>query len=471
MDADLGELTARGGPGGDLDVHGDPDAQRHHVARGAAAGLLGSQLVVARLREREVEGAAVVAAVVGRPDRGGDGLGERRDEVAPPHLHRVHPDLHREQIHGPLDRGRRLGPARAAVRDDGRGVGHHRGRVALDAGDVVDAGGHHAREVRQHGAHLRVAARVLQHGEAVRLDLPVAAAADLHELHLRAAVAHRDHVLRARLVPADRAPEATGQPGDEQLLRVGAGLGAEAATHVRRDDPHLLGRQPEDLGEAVANAVRVLRRDEHVEAALAVPRGRRASRLHRARGDALVQDLPAGHDLAAVEERFVAAEVELDRAVRAVLREQHRGIGGRRLGVDDHLERLVVGPYELRRVLALIGALGDDDRDRLAHEAHGAGGEDRTAHRPRRHPGRHRADVEVRRGEDGEHAGRAQRVLDVDGERRMRGGRAHEGREGGAVEQRVGEVGDVRAADGEEPRVLGPDDAVAEDAHRWCCPS
>ena len=43
---DRAELGA-GCAGGDLDVHRDADAERHRVAGGAAAGLLGPELVVA----------------------------------------------------------------------------------------------------------------------------------------------------------------------------------------------------------------------------------------------------------------------------------------------------------------------------------------------------------------------------------------------------------------------------------------
>ena len=66
-------------------------------------------------------------------------------------------------------------------------------------------------------------------------------------------------------------------------------------------------------------------------------------RLHRHRREPLVHEPPLHHELGAVEDRRVLAEVELDREVRAVLGEQQRrAVGERRLGVDHHGQRLVV---------------------------------------------------------------------------------------------------------------------------------
>ena len=61
---------------GDLDVRADADAQLLHVARRAAAGLLGAQVGVAGGGERLVERGLVVAHVVGLADGGGVRLEE-----------------------------------------------------------------------------------------------------------------------------------------------------------------------------------------------------------------------------------------------------------------------------------------------------------------------------------------------------------------------------------------------------------
>ena len=89
---DLGELGLAGrGPGGDLDVGRDPDAELHRVAGLTPPGLLGPQRVVAGGRQGPVERARVVAAVVGGAGLGGVGEGVSGDQVAPPHLGRVEP--------------------------------------------------------------------------------------------------------------------------------------------------------------------------------------------------------------------------------------------------------------------------------------------------------------------------------------------------------------------------------------------
>ncbi len=52
-----------------------------------------------------------------------------------------------------------------------------------------------------------------------------------------------------------------------------------------------------------------------------------------------------------------------------------RGGGHRGLGIDEHLERVVVDDHLLGGVLALAAGLADDDGDRLADEAHLADGQ------------------------------------------------------------------------------------------------
>src|SRR5205807_4075243 len=75
------ELAA-GDAAGDLHVHGQADAQLHHVARLPAAALLLPQPVVARGLQGQVQASGVVPAVVGGPRRGGEGEGVGGYEVA-----------------------------------------------------------------------------------------------------------------------------------------------------------------------------------------------------------------------------------------------------------------------------------------------------------------------------------------------------------------------------------------------------
>ena len=85
----------------------------------------------------------------------------------------------------------------------------------------------------------------------------------------------------------------------------------------------------------------------------------------------LVHEAPVDHDVGVVEHRRVLAELELDREVRAVLREQQRrAVGERGFGVDDDGQRVVVDDHRLGRVDGLRPGLGDDRGDDVADEAH-----------------------------------------------------------------------------------------------------
>jgi hypothetical protein len=128
-----------GAEAGELDVGAQPDPELLHVAVGAALGLLLAQLVVAGGLEHEVQGARVLARVIG-------GAGDRlvgevagRDEVAPAQLGRVHVELLGQLVHGALDERGRLRAPRSAVGADRRRVGHHAAKAEVHARDHIDA--------------------------------------------------------------------------------------------------------------------------------------------------------------------------------------------------------------------------------------------------------------------------------------------------------------------------------------------
>ena len=241
VDLDAAVLPLLGRSARDLhvDAHADPELAR--IAARPALGLLAAQRGVVRCGERLVERAVVVADVVGLADDRGVRLVELGDQVGPAHIDRVHPDLRRVQVHRPLDRRGRLRPPGAPVGHDRCGVGDDRGGVALDLRDGVHARrhgtGHHG---GQDGAHLGERAAVLQHVQPVGEDLAVPGAADGDALHLGPAVTEGDHGFAAGLPPEHRAAELLGEAPEQQLLRVGADLGAEAAADVRREDADLV---------------------------------------------------------------------------------------------------------------------------------------------------------------------------------------------------------------------------------------
>ncbi len=120
-----GAVLAAGHAGRPVDEHRDADAEGHAVAAGPAVGLLPAEVVVPDGVEREIEGAAVVAAVVGEAGRARPGELVGPEEVRAPDGHRVEAELLGEEVDGPIDEGAGLRSAGAAVGRGRRGVGQH----------------------------------------------------------------------------------------------------------------------------------------------------------------------------------------------------------------------------------------------------------------------------------------------------------------------------------------------------------
>ncbi len=429
----------------------------------ATALLLLAQSAVVRRLEREVERALVVARVVAGTRGRGQRERVRREEVAPPHLGRVVPELGREEVHRPLDRLRGLGSAGAAERARRGRVGDDAHRVGLDLRDGVDTARHQRREAREDGADPRVRPRLLHHPQAVGLDVPVAAAAD-RELEMRCpAVGHRDHVLAPRLGPADGTSRLAREPGHEDLLDTEK-LRPEAPTDVGRDDAHLGGLESEDRREVPSVLVRRLRREPERQPPVVAHDGGAHPRLERARGHPLAHEAAGDHDVAAVEQGFVP----FHRVARAHVRtrlgmEQHVALE-RRAGIDHDGERVVVHCDELGGVDTCTPRLADDDRDDVADEADDTVCEVRSAHplvearhRRRLEP----AEVGVGGREDlHPRQRRYRRRVDL-AESRMRVRRADESRV-----ERIGEleVLDVLAHTAQEPVVLPSEDPLPHHA-------
>jgi hypothetical protein len=258
-----------------------------------------------------------------------------------------------------------------------------------------------------------------------------------------------------------------GEPRQQQVLGRAADLRPEATTDVGGDHPHLLGCEPVGPDERVADAVGPLGRAEDVEAAVGRPRRRRRPALERHPGEPLVHDALGHDDVAAVEQRVVATEVERDGHVRAGVGVEHDLVGGCLLRFDHGGQRIDVDPHGLGGVDALGRLLAQHHGDGFADEPDAPGGEEGAQHRLVEHgDGRsQRGEVDVGPGHDRGHPRHAERVVDVDAEQHTVGdGRPHEGRVQRAVEQRIAEVGAVGAANGQEPGVLDPRDPVAEDA-------
>ena len=213
VDLDRAEL-AGAATGGDLDVGGDADPERHPVAASPALGLLAAEVGVAAHLGGDVERGVVRAAVVG-----GSGQGLEREhvvgeEVAPPQLDRVDVQLESGVIDEPFEQGRGFGPPGAAVRAHRGRVGDGDGHVELDRGEVVGAVGHALGAGRQEGADAGVGATVAEQAYPQTGERAVGAAAEFGVLHLPAAVRLGHEVVAARRRPRHRPPEVSGGGGD-----------------------------------------------------------------------------------------------------------------------------------------------------------------------------------------------------------------------------------------------------------------
>ena len=317
--------------------------------------------------------------------------------------------------------------------------------------------------------------RVLGDLQAVGEHGPVPLAADRDRLPLSPAVGHRDQVLVPGLGPSRGSAELPRHPGHQRVLGVGAELRAEGAADVRGDDVHLLRLEAEQPGQATLGALRALVGYPRGHPPVLAPHGRAGSGLHRGRRDPLVQDRPRGHDLALVEQVLVElagiAEVRGHVGARLLV-EEH--LVGRRVGEVDHGgQHVVVDVHEFDRVLALIGLLGDHDRHRFADEADLVGRQDPPGHLlVEQRPGLDLGQLcEVGAGEHGDDPGGLPRGADVDGlDPGVRDGGASEEHVAGTCQALVHDVLCVDAATGQEARILGPQDASTQDAHRRSAP-
>ncbi len=410
----------------------------------------------------------VVAAVVEQPG----GVEEREllgpHRVAAPDLDRIEAEVVGEQVDRPLDQGRCLGPAGAAVGDQRRGVGDDRSRGPGDRGDPVRARRHHRRVPRHDRADHRVGTGVDVDEDPEGPDGAVPIAADLDRLALGAGVAEAGHVVAPVRVPDDRSTDPTGEPPEQDLLRVRTRLRPEAATHVGSDDPHLVDGKAQRGGDDGTHRVRALARGPLHEAAVVIPASGRHARLQWAGRHPLVEDDPAHDHVAGLEGgvALVVAAAGRHHDVGAHLGEQQRGsLGQGPLDAHHRRQRLVVDHHQFGGIGCGLRGLGDDGGQRLAHEAHPAGSQQRSGHRLgiTGVDHRHRSDVEVGGGHHVDDAGSGPGRLDVD---RAQLGVSHRRGDVDHVERtRQIEVGDVGALPPQEVIVLPTRDSCPEQRH------
>ena len=249
VDFDRSEL---GSPSCHLDVHADPDPEQRAISTLPPRRLFCPQLRVAGQPKRFVERRLVVADVVLSPGHGFVGERVRRDEVPAADLHRVDPQLGREQVDTALEESRSLRPACPPVRADRRRIRDDASEAKVDPRDPVDTGRHLAGERRQVGAH-RIGAHVGHDVDPKAHDGAVASRADLDLLALRPSMHHRDEILGAGLDVANGTAESHRQGDQHKVFRIGVALSAEAAADVGRDHAETIGLEPEHRHRILEN--------------------------------------------------------------------------------------------------------------------------------------------------------------------------------------------------------------------------
>ena len=251
----------------------------------------------------------------------------------------------------------------------------------------------------------------------------------------------RDEAVRAVAHPAHRPAGQLRRPQRHDVFGEDAGLEAEAAADIGRHDAQPVGFDAEHARGVGAQRMRNLRPDvQRIALGLGVVFGARAPRLHRIRRNATDVVVELDHMSGRFEgslDRRAVAEVVFEADIVG----RFGPYGGRaRLdgpaGLGHRRQRVVVDHDLLRGVARLGQRLGDDRGDAIADMTHDVVHQHRIGRRDHWHARptlahRHgRQALELHRGgigagQDGDHAGRLFRGVDVDrSDARMRLDRA-----------------------------------------------
>ena len=254
------------------------------------------------------------------------------------------------------------------------------------------------------------------------------------------------------------------------MLDIGEVLGAEAAAHVGRHEPHVLRLGAERAGDVVAVDVDVLAGDvERVAAGRGIEPTHAAPRLHGIHHDAMVVE-GERHDMRCRCKRGFGAHcvagvpVETGIARNFVGKLGCAGCAGG-LCRGHGRQGLVLHDHQLRRVERLRVSLRHDQRHGLPGKAHLVGGQKRLGREGEGLAGLHvRLGIGAKRlqpvdcgvgcGKDGEHArSRVGRARIDRADQRMCMRRAQNDGMGQPLELQVVEIG---ALAGDEACVLAP---------------
>ena len=318
-----------------------------------------------RLGEHAIEDARELARVVDIAKLGPVRKARRRNHVAFADRDRVDAHFAPRLFDQPLHEVVRFRPSGTTIRAGGHGVREHPPHVVIDDRDVIHGRLHfrpeHERDDRRRADRHRT--EIGQHLHLQGEDFPVLVQRQAGSEQLVATALGREELLASFSTPPHRTAEPACCKTQHRVLRVQAGLHAEAAAHVADHDPEGLGLGLEHCGQGVARARRLLRLGIERPALLLEHRGRTA-RLE-CRGDqALVVEFDRG-DVCRLGKRIGG---RLHVAVSRLRGDVPRGSGKdlRRTRFDrlariDHARQfIVVDGHELGRILRLLTRFGDD---------------------------------------------------------------------------------------------------------------
>ena len=345
-----------------LEIGREADPELLRVATLAAPGLFLAHRVVVEQLERRVEVRVVVARVDGEPRR--DRLRELAQEVQPANLDRILAELARQRVHRALDRVRRFGTARSAVRVRRSRRREDAGALEVVRDDVVRARVQPCTQQRDSRCdELEIGSHPGGQLRADGADLPFRCCRELDLLDLVAAVDRRLIPLSPRLDPLDRTAELAREHERERFLRVDVELRPEAAADLGRDHAKLRLGNARHHRERDPRDVRDLRRRPHRQLA---GRGERlhdqAAGLHRVRDQPLLPVTLLDRNFR-IRELFLdlaGGEVPRVAAVRAeVVVDDRCAVLERALRIDDRGQGVVLDLHELGRVACFAPRLRD----------------------------------------------------------------------------------------------------------------
>ena len=360
---------------GGLDVTGEPKPAQFAGALARAPTLLETFDVGARQRVLEQAGkiAAVVRHTRGRLER----HLARLDEIAPPQFEAVDADLGGGIVHRAFHAEGTFRPPGAAIGRHQRGVGEHalggdfEQRRAVHADDVL-----HQVEGRQQRTEGRaIAAQIAVAGEPQRLDHPVLVEGHFDRHVVIAAVMVRHEAAGTFVGPLDRPTQRAGAMQDADIFRIGCRLHAERAADIAGEHAHFGGRGAEDVRHHVLEPEHALAaRMQRPLFGRGVELADGRARLDRIHHQALIDQRQFHHMRRLGEglsDLVLVAIVIVEREIARHVIPDLRCAGFRRVARRHHRrQRLDVERDRFGRVLGLRDRLGDHAGDRVADVTH-----------------------------------------------------------------------------------------------------